>query len=179
MVNYFGPTDLGAKDIPEVSKRLVKDFLGASAEEKPELAAKASPRTYVSKDDAPILTFQGTKDPLVPFTQAIELAEAMTAARRAGPGRAARRGPARLGRCRDGAHPRSVVSLLRPVSQTDRPASHDRRRERGDPECRRITSRRDGTRSVRRPGGRRAGCGASARRFPGRRGTGSPGGNRH
>jgi acetyl esterase/lipase len=80
VVNYFGPTDLGAKDIPDASKRLVKDFLGASAAEKPELAAKASPRTYVSKDDAPILTFQGTKDPLVPYTQAIELAEAMTAA---------------------------------------------------------------------------------------------------
>jgi acetyl esterase/lipase len=80
VVNYFGPTDLGAKDIPDISKPLVKDFLGASAEEKPELAAKASPRTYISKDDAPILTFQGTKDPLVPFTQAIELAEAMSAA---------------------------------------------------------------------------------------------------
>ena len=79
VVNYFGPTDLGAKDIPEISKTLVKDFLGASAKEKPELAARASPRTYVSKDDTPILTFQGTKDPLVPFTQAIELAEAMTA----------------------------------------------------------------------------------------------------
>lgn len=80
VVNYFGPTDLAAKDIPDVSKPLVRDFLGATAEEKPELAAKASPRTYVSSDDPPILTFQGTRDPLVPFTQAIELAEAMTAA---------------------------------------------------------------------------------------------------
>jgi acetyl esterase/lipase len=80
VVNYFGPTDLGAKDIPDISKPLVKDFLGASAEEKPELAAKASPRTYLSKDDAAILTFQGTKDPLVPFTQAVELAGAMTTA---------------------------------------------------------------------------------------------------
>jgi acetyl esterase/lipase len=84
VVNYFGPTDLGAKDIPEVSKPLVKDFLGVPPPEKPELAAKASPRTYVSKGDAAILTFQGTKDPLVPFTQAIELAEAMTAAGVAG-----------------------------------------------------------------------------------------------
>src|SRR5262249_44781245 len=80
VVNYFGPTDLGAADIPDVSKPLVKDFLGAAPREKPELAAKASPRTYVSQGDAAILTFQGTKDPLVPFTQAIELAEAMTAA---------------------------------------------------------------------------------------------------
>ena len=80
VVNYFGPADLGAKDIPEVSLPLVRDFLGATATDKPDLAAKASPRTYVTRDDAPILTFQGTKDPLVPHTQAIELADAMTAA---------------------------------------------------------------------------------------------------
>ncbi len=80
VVNYFGPTDLAADDIPDVSKGLVKDFLGAEAKQKPELAAKASPRTYVSSDDAPMLTFQGTKDPLVPYTQAIELAKSMTAA---------------------------------------------------------------------------------------------------
>ncbi len=80
VVNYFGPVDLAAPDIPEVSKPLVKDFLGALATDRPELAAKASPRTYVSRDDAAILTFQGTKDPLVPHTQAVILADAMTAA---------------------------------------------------------------------------------------------------
>ena len=41
---------------------------------------KASPVTFVTKDDPPILTFQGTKDPLVPHTQAIKLADALTAA---------------------------------------------------------------------------------------------------
>lgn len=80
VVNYFGPVDLAASDIPELSKPLVKDFLGALATDRPELAAKASPRTYVSRDDAAILTFQGTKDPLVPHTQAVTLANAMTAA---------------------------------------------------------------------------------------------------
>lgn len=80
VVNYFGPTDLAAADIPDVSKPLVKDFLGGTAEEKPEAAAKASPVTFVSKGDAPTLTFQGTKDPLVPHTQAFKLTEAMTAA---------------------------------------------------------------------------------------------------
>jgi acetyl esterase/lipase len=80
VVNYFGPSDLGARDIPEVSKPLVKDFLGATPTDRPDLAAKASPRSYVTHDDPPVLTFQGTKDPLVPHTQAIELAEAMTAA---------------------------------------------------------------------------------------------------
>ena len=80
VVNYFGPTDLAAKDIPDISKPLVKDFLGGTPQDKPEAAAKASPLTFVSKDDAPVLTFQGTKDPLVPFTQATKLAQAMSAA---------------------------------------------------------------------------------------------------
>jgi acetyl esterase/lipase len=80
VVNYFGPTDLAASDIPDLSKPLVKDFLGGTAEAKPDAARRASPLTYVSKDDAPVLTFQGTKDPLVPYTQAIKLAQAMSAA---------------------------------------------------------------------------------------------------
>jgi acetyl esterase/lipase len=80
VVNYFGPCDLAAKDIPEVCKPWVKDLLGGSPQEKPEAAAKASPLTFVSKDDAPVLTFQGTKDPLVPYNQGIKLADAMNSA---------------------------------------------------------------------------------------------------
>jgi acetyl esterase/lipase len=80
VVNYFGPTDLAAKDIPDICKPWVKDLLGASPQDRPDAAAKASPLTFVSKDDAPVLTFQGTKDSLVPFTQAIKLAEAMNSA---------------------------------------------------------------------------------------------------
>jgi acetyl esterase/lipase len=80
VVNYFGPTDLAAKDIPDICKPWVKDLLGGSPQDRPDAAAKASPLTFVSKDDAPVLTFQGTKDSLVPFTQAIKLAEAMNSA---------------------------------------------------------------------------------------------------
>ena len=80
VVNYFGPTDLAAKDIPEVTKPLIKDFIGGTPDEKPKEMAQASPLTFVSKGDAPILTFQGTKDPLVPHTQATKLADALTAA---------------------------------------------------------------------------------------------------
>ena len=80
VVNYFGPTDMAASDIPEVTRPLIKDFLGGTPSEKPKEAAQASPLTFVSKGDAPILTFQGTKDPLVPHTQATKLADAMTAA---------------------------------------------------------------------------------------------------
>ncbi len=84
VVNYFGPTDLASRDIPAISKPLVKDFLGGTPEDKPLAAAKASPITFISKDDAPMLTFQGTSDPLVPYTQAIKLADAMHAAGVAG-----------------------------------------------------------------------------------------------
>ncbi len=78
VVNYFGPTDLAADDVPDTSKGLLRDFLGGTREEKPEAYARASPLTFVTADDAPILTFHGTKDPLVPSTQATHLAEAMT-----------------------------------------------------------------------------------------------------
>lgn len=78
VVNYFGPTDLAADDLPDVSRTLVKDFLGGSPRDKPEAAAKASPLTFVSKDDPPILSFQGTRDPLVPYSQATKLIDALT-----------------------------------------------------------------------------------------------------
>jgi acetyl esterase/lipase len=77
VVNYFGPTDLAAQDIPIVSSVMVHDFLGGLPLKKPELAAQASPLTFLTKDDPPILTFQGTKDELVPTTQAIKLRDAM------------------------------------------------------------------------------------------------------
>jgi acetyl esterase/lipase len=80
VVNYFGPTDLAAKDIPDICKPWIKDFLGGSPQDRPDAAAKASPLTFVSKDDAPVLTFQGTKDSLVPYNQAIKLADAMSSA---------------------------------------------------------------------------------------------------
>ena len=80
VVNYFGPTDLAASDFPEFSRSLIRDFIGGTVQEKPEQTARASPLTYVSKDDPPVLTFQGTRDPLVPHTQATKLADAQTAA---------------------------------------------------------------------------------------------------
>lgn len=84
VVNYFGPTDLCATDLPDVSKTLVRDFLGGTPAEKPQAAIKASPLSYVTKDDPPVLTFQGTKDPLVPYNQAMKLTDALTNAGVAG-----------------------------------------------------------------------------------------------
>ncbi len=80
VVNYFGPTDFKADDWPDATKPLLRDFLGGTPAEKPEAAAKASPLTFVTPDDAPVLTFQGTKDNLVPYSQAEKLTDAMTRA---------------------------------------------------------------------------------------------------
>ena len=80
VVAYFGPTEMGADDIPALSKGLVADFLGFSKEDNKEVYKRASPITYVTKGDAPTLIFQGTKDRLVPATQATKMADALSAA---------------------------------------------------------------------------------------------------
>ncbi len=80
VVNYFGPTDLQADDFPIASQPLIRDFLGGPPTEKADAAKQASPLTFVTPDDPPVLTFQGTKDPLVPHSQALKLTEAMTTA---------------------------------------------------------------------------------------------------
>ena len=78
VVSYFGPTQLDASDIPPDSVPLVSTFIGGSLQEKPEAYRQASPLTYVSSEDAPMLLFQGTSDPLVPYSQAIKMVTAMS-----------------------------------------------------------------------------------------------------
>ena len=78
VVSFFGPTDLLAPDIPEQVLGILKEFIGGTKQEKPEEYRKASPLTYVTPDDPPMLLFQGTKDPLVPHTQTYPMLEAMT-----------------------------------------------------------------------------------------------------
>jgi acetyl esterase/lipase len=80
VVDFFGPTDLAAKDFSDEAKAFSACLIGATAAEKPELAAKASPVTYVNAGDAPVLVFQGARDRLVPPSQAFELMEKLSAA---------------------------------------------------------------------------------------------------
>lgn len=80
VVNFFGPIDLAASDLPIISIPLRNDLVGGTPGEKPEETKAASPLSYVTEGDPPILTFQGTADPLVPPTQAASLAEAMAEA---------------------------------------------------------------------------------------------------
>ncbi len=78
VVNYFGPTDLVVTELPDNIDVLLRDFLGGEVGEKPDVARRASPITFVTRDDAPILTFQGTADTMVSVTNAIKLSEAQT-----------------------------------------------------------------------------------------------------
>lgn len=80
VVSFFGPTDFLAKDIPAVTRPLLRDFIGGTPENREEAYRRASPISHVGRGDAPMLLFQGTKDPLVPHTQAYALVEALTAA---------------------------------------------------------------------------------------------------
>jgi acetyl esterase/lipase len=80
VVAFFGPTDLTSSDWPEKTGKILVAFLGGSKQEKPELYKKASPITYVNPGDAPMLLIQGTKDGLVPWTQATAMADALTKA---------------------------------------------------------------------------------------------------
>lgn len=84
VVSFFGPTDLPADDIPTASIPLLFDFIGGTKIKFPEKYKQASPITYVDEGDAPMLLLQGTKDRLVPHTQAFKMIDALTEAGVAG-----------------------------------------------------------------------------------------------
>jgi len=76
VVNYYGPTDLAtwapSKTGDALLKRgtgksgdeLLRDLVGTADRKDPKMKT-ASPISYVDAKDAPVLTFQGTADPLV------------------------------------------------------------------------------------------------------------------
>lgn len=72
VVNFFGPTD-----VRSFKGRIIEDFLGGSKKDKPEAYKKATPLLYLDKSDAPVITLHGTKDPLVPYQQALDLDKAL------------------------------------------------------------------------------------------------------
>jgi acetyl esterase/lipase len=80
VVAFFGPTDLINIEFPDASRPIVEKWIGGTRAEKKDAYRAASPVTYVSKGDAPMLLIQGTKDPLVPHDQAYRMADALTAA---------------------------------------------------------------------------------------------------
>jgi acetyl esterase/lipase len=80
VVNVFGPTEMA--DCYETSSVawVFRLFTGGTPDEVPEQYKIASPLTYVSKDDPPVLTLHGDQDRRVPVEQAKVLDEKMKAA---------------------------------------------------------------------------------------------------
>lgn len=78
VVSFFGPTDFINKSWSEqVEKLLLVPFLGGSYKDAKKTYVKASPLTYVSKDDPPHLFFHGDKDTLVGIHHSKDMAAAL------------------------------------------------------------------------------------------------------
>ncbi|MCW1923262.1 alpha/beta hydrolase fold domain-containing protein [Luteolibacter arcticus] len=83
VVNFFGPTDFFTDYLPNPTpekadgRRMVVQLLGRDEAEARRNAKAASPASWVTKDDAPFFTAHGTKDTLVPFTQATTIHTAL------------------------------------------------------------------------------------------------------
>ncbi|MCB9504493.1 MAG: prolyl oligopeptidase family serine peptidase, partial [Deferribacteres bacterium] len=71
VVNLYGPVDLTTEYAHNHPTTLA--FLKTTYAENPDIFEKASPKTYISDDDPPTLTFQGVIDELVPVSQADSL----------------------------------------------------------------------------------------------------------
>jgi acetyl esterase/lipase len=78
VVDLFGPADLTVEQFTETQANIVRGVFGAQAPGDPVLA-KASPVTYISKDDPPFLILQGDKDTTVPPSQSQELYDRLKA----------------------------------------------------------------------------------------------------
>lgn len=77
VVNFFGPTEMVSGRNNSSVAHLYENFLGGKPDEASENYKAASPVTYVTKDDPPILTLHGDQDKLVPVSNARDLDAAM------------------------------------------------------------------------------------------------------
>lgn len=76
VVNFYGPENFFTMLPAGAQSRAggaIGALFGGSLEEKAAAAKAASPVTHISADDPPFLTAHGTKDPTVPYGQALEL----------------------------------------------------------------------------------------------------------
>ncbi len=82
-VDFYGPSDLLMfANNPDTSSNNERSplaiLLGAMPVDRPDLAKKASPVTYIDKNDPPFLIIQGEKDESVPNTQSKVLSSWLT-----------------------------------------------------------------------------------------------------
>lgn len=84
--NYYGPTELiSFAQTPGYEshahpKSPESRLIGAPVLERPDLAAKLSPLTYIDSEDPPFFIVHGTQDPTVPLNQSEQLAVKLEAA---------------------------------------------------------------------------------------------------
>jgi acetyl esterase/lipase len=72
VIDFYGPSDLIAFGVDTAANQTqdpINILLGASRIERPDLAKKASPVTYIDRNDPPFLILHGEKDASVPITQ--------------------------------------------------------------------------------------------------------------
>jgi len=85
VLDFYGPSDfVMLAGSPDTSINNIRNpvsiLLGALAVDRPDLAKRASPVTYVDKEDPPFLIVQGEKDESVPNTQSKILSSWLTLA---------------------------------------------------------------------------------------------------
>jgi acetyl esterase/lipase len=76
VIDFYGPADLlmmSARQDPNNVHDPIYQLLGDAAVKRPDLARKASPVTYVDKNDPPFFIVNGEKDESVPYQQSILL----------------------------------------------------------------------------------------------------------
>jgi acetyl esterase/lipase len=79
IINWYGITDLNDMLAGANARSYAVQWIGA-APNRAELAKSVSPLTYVRSGLPPILTIHGDADPIVPYTHATRLQEALTKA---------------------------------------------------------------------------------------------------
>ena len=80
VVDFYGPSDLGRLLVESpVTRPAVDQFLGSGADA--TTVRDASPVSHVAPGDPPVFIIQGTADNIIPSSQSIVLAIALTAAR--------------------------------------------------------------------------------------------------
>ncbi len=80
VVDMFGPADLTAPGFVQNTQGISQAVFGVPANSSSDVLKKASPITYVSKDDPPFLVVQGAQDTVVPLSQSREFVARLKAA---------------------------------------------------------------------------------------------------
>ena len=78
VVSYYGPADFRtmSADFGSRAQAAIAKLLGVAFRDNPTAYARASPITYISADDPPLLMIHGDGDTLVPFAQSERMLEA-------------------------------------------------------------------------------------------------------